>query len=162
MKHGITCDDWMAHLDGALDAAAAARIRAHIARCEECAGTWDNLLRATEALRDAVREYELATPVGAAATRHGRDRVLARIRALDECGPGELSLARLRRLQQVVAPVCGAQTAFRLIVESVARTPVRRGTTDWNTFLRELGGITSAVCGRSISRLVLHIGASLG
>ena len=74
---------------------------------------------------------------------------------------GELTVGRLRRLQRVVAPTCGAYTAFRLIIAAVARTPAPQGAPAWRSFLEQLTDLTSALCGRSMARLVWEIGNSL-
>lgn len=167
MNHPISYDEWLGHLDGALGEADAARVRGHIEGCTECKATWDDLLAATASLRGAAREFLSAHTVEDAALRRGRERVLARIRApqgsvaLESIAGGELTIGRLRRLQRVVAPVCGAHTAFRLIVASAGRTPVRDGAAAWSRFLDQLAELTSAVCGRSTARLVLRIGNSL-
>ena len=167
MKHPISYDEWLGYLDGALEEADAARVRRHIESCSDCESTWSDLLAATESLRTAARRFVEAHDGDAAAVRRGRERVLARIRgpqgavALEAIVGGELTIGRLRRLQRVVAPVCGAQTAFRLIVESAGRTSVKDGAAAWGRFLDQLTELTSALCGRSTARLVLRIGSSL-
>ena len=163
MKHSITYDEWLGFLDGELDAAASARVRGHIESCSECRATWEELCDATAALRYAAKEFAAASVVSVDAVSSGRERVLARIRgtSLDAVAGGELTVGRLRRLQRVVAPTCGAQTAFRLIVAAVGRTAAPQGTPDWRSFLEQLSELTSALCGRSMARLVWEIGNSL-
>jgi hypothetical protein len=167
MRHPITHDEWLGYLEDELDPAATARVRDHIQACSECRGTWQDLLGATAELRAAAGEYVAACTTLAATGSSGRDRVLARIRALEDPGAvesvagGELTVGRLRRLQHVVAPACGANTAFRLIVAAVRRTPMPHGAAAWSSFLEQLTSLTSALCGRSMARLVWEIGNSL-
>jgi anti-sigma factor RsiW len=167
MTHPITYDEWLAHLDDELAPEAAARVRRHIAACRQCRGTWDGLLDATSALRSASEEFVSAVVPRSGAVDRGRERVLARIRAvqsptaIDRVAVGELTLGRLRRLQHVVAPACGAHTAFRLIMAAVGRTPAPHENKAWFRFLEELRDLTSALCGRSMARLVWEIGNSL-
>jgi anti-sigma factor RsiW len=167
MKHPISYDEWLGYLDNQLDPAATARVQGHIASCGECRTTWDELLLATVALRAAAQEYAAACATDAGTVSVGRDRVLARIRALERpeaveaVAGGELTVGRLRRLQHVVAPACGANTAFRLIVAAVGRTSAPHGAAAWRRFLEQLTDLTSALCGRSMARLVWEIGNSL-
>lgn len=167
MRHSISYDEWLGYLDGDLDPSATARVRDHIASCRECLATWEDLLEATNALRAAADEFVAAYATGGEAVSNGRRRVLARIRALespaavDAVAGGELTVGRLRRLQHVVAPACGAQTAFRLIVAAVGRTPAPHGAAAWRRFLEQLTRLTSALCGKSMARLVWEIGISL-
>jgi anti-sigma factor RsiW len=167
MRHPISYDEWLGYLDNELDAAATARVRGHIAGCSDCRTIWEELLDATTELRDAGRDYAAAYSMDACTLTNGRERVLARIRALDApvaveaVAGGELTVGRLRRLQHVVAPACGADTAFRLIVAAVGRTSVPHGLTAWRDFLEQLTDLTSALCGRSMARLVWEIGNSL-
>jgi len=167
MKHPIDYDDWLGYLDGDLDQIRTARVREHIDHCSECRSTWNELLEATAALRSAAREYAAVHAVCDDEVRSGRERVLARIRTLESpstlesVAAGELTVGRLRKLQHVVAPVGGARTAFRLIVAAAGRTPVPQGTAAWRIFLEQLTDLTSALCGRSMARLVWEIGNSL-
>lgn len=167
MKHTIDYDDWLGYLDGGLDQIRTARVREHIEHCSECRSTWNELLEATAAIRSAAREFALVHAVGEDEIRSGRERVLARIRTLESrstlesVAAGELTIGRLRKLQQVVAPVCGARTAFRLIVAAAGRTQVPQETAPWRIFLEQLTDLTSALCGRSMARLVWEIGNSL-
>jgi predicted anti-sigma-YlaC factor YlaD len=170
MKHWISYDEWLGYLDGELDPAAAARVKDHIDICGECHTTWEDLLTATAALRAAANEFAVASVIGADAVSQGRERVLARIRAtstqaalsaVEAVAVGELTVGRLRRLQRVVAPACGAHTAFRLIVAAVGRTSTPHGAAAWRCFMENLTDLTSALCGRSMARLVWEIGNSL-
>ena len=167
MKHPIDYDDWLGYLDGDLDQMRTTRVREHIEHCSECCSTWNELLEATAAMRSAAREFEVVHAFGEDEVRSGRERVLARIRTLESrstlesVAAGELTVGRLRKLQHVVAPVCGARTAFRLIVAAAGRTPVPQGTAAWLVFLEQLTDLTSALCGRSMARLVWEIGNSL-
>ena len=167
MKHSISYDDWLGYLDGKLDAGATARIRSHIDVCHGCRETWEELLNATVALRTAASRFAAVSEPSHDAVSQGRDRVLARIRALKTADPvdtlagGELTVGRLRQLQQLVAPACGAHTAFRLIVAAVGRTAMPHETDAWRNFLEQLTMLTSALCGRSMARLVWEIGNSL-
>lgn len=166
MRHPVSYDDWLAHLDGQTGAERTAIIERHLEVCGECRETWRDLLRATSALRQAaeMRRAELNAP--ASRIERSRARVLERIRSIDDrleaVAGGELTIARLRRLQSLVAPTCGARTAFQLIVAAVARTPVEEDTgAAWTDFLDQLGNLTSALCGRSVARLVSSIGGTL-
>ena len=167
MKHPISYDEWLGYLDGELPPVPKARVGKHIAACAECTVVWEELLTVTAGLRAASEQYVAASRVSEEAVSRGRGRVLARIRAL--AGPpavevvaeGELTVGRLRRLQNVVAPACGAHTAFRLIVAAVGRTSSPGSTSAWQRFLEQLTELTSALCGRSIARLVWEIGNSL-
>lgn len=167
MRHSISYDDWLGYLDGELDPAATARVKQHIDSCPECRGTWEELLQATAGLRAAAERYVFASAIGPDAVKQGRERVLARIRrsaspvAVEAVAEGELTVGRLRRLQRVVAPTCGAHTAFRLIVAAVGRTSSSNGALAWGAFLEQLTELTSALCGRSMARLVWEIGNSL-
>ena len=168
MKHSISYDDWLGYLDGELDTAATARVRGHIEICSECRSTWEELCEATAALRSAANEFAAASVMSMDAVSNGRQRVLARIRAasaapgsVDAVAGGELTVGRLRRLQRVVAPTCGGHTAFRLIIAAVGRTPAPQGGPAWRSFLEQLTELTSALCGRSMARLVWEIGNSL-
>lgn len=164
MKHPITYDEWLGCLDGELDPAAAGRVRGHIAACGECRATWEDLLEATAALRAAADEYAASYAIQPGNMRIRRERVLARIRSSGMPAPmeadagDELTIRRLRHLQSVVAPVCGAQTAFHLIVGAAGQTPARQG---WRSYMEQLADRTSALCGRSTARLVWQIGNSL-
>ena len=167
MKHPIDYDDWLGYLDGDLDQMRTARVREHIEHCSECRSTWNELLEATAAMRSAALEYAAMHAVGEFEVRSGRERVLARIRTLESrstlesVAAGELTVGRLRKLQHVVAPICGARTAFRLIVAATRRTPAPQGMAEWRVFLEQLTDLTSALCGRSTARLVWEIGNSL-
>ena len=167
MEHSISYDEWLGYLDGELDPAAAARVKDHIGICGECHSTWEELLAATVALRAAAKEFAAASVTGADAVSQGRERVLARIRAatapaaVEAVAVGELTVGRLRRLQRVVAPACGAHTAFRLIVAAVGRTSTPHGAAAWRCFMENLTDLTSALCGRAMARLVWEIGNSL-
>jgi hypothetical protein len=167
MRHPISYDEWLGHLDNELDPAAAARVEGHIESCGECRATWEELLSATAALRAAAEEFSASLTADDSAVSSGRERVLARIRALEApaavaaVAGGELTVGRLRRLQHVVAPACGANTAFRLIVAAVRRTSAPHRAGAWRDFLEQLTDLTSALCGRSMARLVWEIGNSL-
>ena len=167
MQHSISYDEWLGYLDGELDPAAAVRIKDHIDICPECQATWEELLTATAALRTAANEFVAAAVTGSDSRRQGRERVLARIRAsaapaaVEAVAVGELTVGRLRRLQRVVAPACGAHTAFRLIVAAVGRTSKPHGAAAWRCFMGNLTELTSALCGRAMARLVWEIGNSL-
>lgn len=170
MKHSISYDDWLAYLDGALEPAPSDRIRTHLSTCAECRDLYNGMLDATAVLRasgDAYRETATVTP---AAIRRARDQVCRRIRTSDDHGTLEdlagavLTISRLRRLQALVAPVCGSRTAFRLIVAAVARMSMARGQSsggDWNCFVQKLNDLTSAFCGKTTARLVWKLGQSL-
>lgn len=167
MKHPIDYDDWLGYLDGDLNQSRTAVVCEHIEHCSECRSTWDELLEATAAIRSAAGEYAAVHAVGEDEIRSGRERVLARIRTLESrptlesVAAGELTIGRLRKLQYVVAPVCGARTAFRLIVAAAGRTPVPQSKAAWLVFLEQLTDLTSALCGRSTARLIWEIGNSL-
>jgi anti-sigma factor RsiW len=167
MKHPIGYDDWLAYLDNQLDRPDADRVEDHLRGCEECRATWEELLHATSALRAAADEYAAAVVADPKTISSRRERVLARTRALaaaegvEALAEGELTVRRLRRLQRVVAPACGADTAFRLIVAAVRRTPDPHNDEGWQEFLSELTDLTAALCGRSVARLVWAIGNSL-
>ncbi len=165
MKHSISYDEWLGYLEGELDLAATRRVREHIEICRECAATWEELFQATTALRSAANEFSMATAMSFDTVSSGRERVLARIRAtersIEAVAGGELTVGKLRRLQRVVAPACGAQTAFRLIVVAIGRTPTLQGPPTWRSFLEHLTDLTSALCGKSMARLVWEIGNSL-
>ena len=170
MKHSISYDDWLAYADGSLESGRTEYIETHTRHCEECRQTRDDVLRATEALRIASSSMRRNAELTEQAIRRGRERVLERIRAFNgrislESAEPDATLARLKRLQVLVAPVCGAKTAFRLILAAISRVPitaVEEVDADlWIRFLRELMCLTSAFCGRTTARLVFEYDRSL-
>lgn len=167
MKHSITYDEWLGYVDGDLDPATMATVRNHIADCGECHTIWEDLLFATSDLRSAAHEFASASKVMEETICRSRTRVLARIHAIEaplavhQVAGGELSLRRLRHLQRIVAPTCGAHTAFHLIVAAVKRTSHPHDANAWHSFLEQLRDLTSAFCGRSTARLVWEVGNSL-
>lgn len=169
MRHSISYDDWLAYLDGALEPAPAGRIRAHLAACAECRDLYHGMLEATATLRAAGAVYRDATTLTPAAIARGQQQVYFRVRAAAESGALEdlagpvLTLGRLRRLQALVAPICGSRTTFHLILAAVARmsSGADPAGDDWNRFVRRFKDLISAFCGTSTARLVWVLGESL-
>jgi anti-sigma factor RsiW len=171
MKHSISYDDWLGYLDGALPPPQSNHIRAHLETCVECRNLYEELLAATATLRAAGESYRERRTLNETAVRSARKQVWSRIRAAEASGTLEdlagpvLSLNRLRRLQALVAPVCGARTAFRLILAAVTGMPAAPEASgcgdDWTCFVRKLKELTSAFCGRTTAMVVWDLGQSL-
>ena len=171
MKHSISYDDWLAYLDGDLESGPAERIRAHLATCTECRDLYEGMLEATAGLRAAGALYRETVTLTPAAVEQGRQQLWSRIGTLENGGSIEdlvgpvLTIGRLRRLQALVAPVCGSRTTFYLILAAVAKmspAPDPAGGDDWKRFVRKLQDLISAFCGTSTARLVWAIGESMG
>lgn len=161
---------WKAFNAKAKEEGPAERIRAHLAACAECRDLYECMLEATATLRAAGAAYRQTTTLTAAAAAHGRQQVWSRIRTAEDGGSIEdlagpvLTIGRLRRLQALVAPVCGSRTTFYLILAAVAKmSPAAdpAGGDDWRRFVQKLKDLISAFCGTSTARLVWALGQSL-
>ena len=167
MSH-VSYEDCLGYVDRALPPDLTRQVEIHLEGCQTCSAVHADILQATALLRSAGSSLRQKSGLDQMDESRGRDRVLARIRslesglAIESVACQDLTIARLRRLQQVVAPTCGAKTAFRLILTAVSHTPVTGDSGMlWPRFLVELRSLTSAFCGRSTAQLVFELGRRL-
>ena len=169
MKHGISEQQWLEYIDGALPARERARVWEHIEACPECAQT----LRELDGWRALISEEGARLRLSAQLPEAEIDSLLAgcleRIRAGEPAGLrlglGWTVTEGMILLRSLMEPMCGLGTARATI--SLA---ARRSTADqqghiternWRIFVANLSEAIASVCGSAAGRLVSRAGVFL-
>ncbi|HZS08311.1 MAG TPA: zf-HC2 domain-containing protein [Blastocatellia bacterium] len=165
MKHGISDQDWEGYVEDRLPAAERDRIEAHLIGCLGCWEFYEQMAATTERLREAGAATRRGIPLSDEQLHAGLRGVFERVRAGQ---PGHATQRggrieqRLRYLEAVMAPMCGAQTAanaLRAAARGSAARSLDEVTTDnWEPFLRSLTSIAAVMCGETGAHLVWRSG----
>ena len=145
MTHGITPEEWVDYLDGALAAAGRARIDEHLAVCSVCWSVLQDLMMAHEFLSEAAKDLRQHL------TLTGRPLEPAR------------GLQQLGRLRALMIPMCGAHTTRRAMDVAARRSngPFLEAAamTNWPVFMGHLTEIMVLLCGDPAAELVSRGGS---
>lgn len=165
MTHGISEEAWIQYVDDQLSAAERRRIDAHLVECSACS---EFLLRIAGVDRILEREacmFREAFPLDPDCVHVALAEVL--VRALDSDAKEQALTHRavaehLRRLEEVLAAMCGSWTAVNALrlaaMNSIARSPEHLTQTNWPSFLENLTLIASVFCGDAGARLLWEHG----
>lgn len=159
MEHGITDLEWIAYLDGDAPIEVRDRIEAHLTGCLVCWEFYERTSAATGQLEDAGQEVRRVLKMDDAQLHRMMRGVFAEIRTQ----PQAIDLQdKLDTLENVLAPICGAQAATQVLrsaaMHSPARTLAEITRENWEPFLERLRMIIAAMCGDTCARLVWEQG----
>src|SRR5215470_7310652 len=150
MTHLFSEEEWNDYIDGRIDDEARDRIEAHIIGCLSCWEFYERMATATRALTACGAGLRAAFAKINEAEAAKRERPL---RAIQQ---------RLDALAEVMAPMCGSQTAIKALRAAAQVSPARslESVTEdnWTSFLSSLKTIAAVMCGETGARLVWESG----
>ena len=160
MIHGISDQEWMAYLDGELEAVERDRLETHFIGCAICWEFFDRVARTTARLDAAGKATRHSVPLSDDQLRRGMGEVLARIRG------GRIQTTEVRErldcLERVMAPMCGTTTATRALRAAAQGSPAQSleyvTADNWTPFLSSLRSIAAVMCGETGAHLVWESG----
>jgi predicted anti-sigma-YlaC factor YlaD len=158
MDHGITDLEWIAYLDGDAPVEVRDRIEGHLTGCLVCWEFYERTVSATRSLDAAGQDVRRLILVEDARLHRMMRAVFSDLQA-----ETTISLQdKLDTLENVLAPICGAQTATQVLrsaaMNSPARTLAEVTRENWEPFLERLRAIIAAMCGDTCARLVWEQG----
>ncbi len=164
-RHGISAQEWNDYVEGRAAAGLCDRIEAHMLGCWSCWELYEQLARATQALRAEGEQARVALPLTDADLRAGLQNVLARVAEAEASEHSQIRARikqRIDALAAVLAPMCGARTADKALRAAAQDSPARsleRMTEDnWTPFLANLRSIATVMCGETGAHLVWESG----
>jgi len=165
MIHGISDHEWMAYLDGELEAKERERLESHFIGCAICWEFFDRLARTTARLDAAGKATRHSVPLRDDELQRSMGEVLARIRGKTGT-PGRLQPTDVRErldcLERVMAPMCGTTTATRALRAAAQGSPAQSleyvTADNWTPFLSSLTSIAAVMCGETGAHLVWESG----
>lgn len=160
--HVFNEGEWNDYIEGQADEALRARIEAHLIGCLRCWEINEQLARANESLASAGESLRVSFNMSDRELYSGLRRVFEKLRAAD-FGTYQLSIQqKLGALTDVMAPMCGSQTAIKALraaaLESPARSLDHLNADNWTSFLKNLRSIATVVCGETGAHLVWESG----
>jgi hypothetical protein len=166
MNCGISNSAWTDYLDGTLRARERAPIDAHVRVCASCRSEVDAWRQIERRLRIECGIAQQAMDLPVEAQKSAEKAILAAIGQAKELrettGESKGSQERLWRVRWVLALLCGANTATRIIQAAEKHAgvsaQVKPSEQKWLVFLRRLAFITTEVCGCFAGELIWSIG----
>ena len=160
MIHGISDQEWVAYLDGELEAVDRDRLETHFIGCAICWEFFDRVARTTARLDAAGKATRHSVPLSDDELHRSMSEVLARIRR------GRLQTTEVRErldcLERVMAPMCGTTTATRALRAAAQGSPAQSleyvTADNWTPFLSSLRSIAAVMCGETGAHLVWESG----
>lgn len=160
MIHGISDQEWVAYLDGELEAVDRDRLETHFTGCAICWEFFDRVAQTTARLDAAGKATRHSVPLSDDELRRSMGEVLARIRR------GRLRTTEVRErldcLERVMAPMCGTTTATRALRAAAQGSPAQSleyvTADNWTPFLSSLRSIAAVMCGETGAHLVWESG----
>lgn len=161
MYHGISEVEWTEYVEGNANTALADRIESHMFGCLSCWELHDQMVTATQSLRQAGEDARCLHMRSDRQIRESYHSVLSRIREAEaqELRKGRAQVQqRLEALIALMAPMCGVRTAQNALRAAAAGAKARSLTEitaeNWKPFLTALTSIATVMCGETGGRLV--------
>lgn len=166
MNCGISNSAWTDYLDGTLHARQRAPIDAHVRVCFHCRSEVDAWRQIERRLRIECGIARQAIYLPVEAQRSAEHAILAVVRQAEALhgttGESKGPQERLWRVRWVLALLCGANTATRIIQNAEKHAgvsaQVRPSEQKWLIFLRRLAFLTTEICGCFAGELIWSIG----
>jgi len=168
MIHGFSEKDWNDYIEGAANEALRDRIEAHLIGCWNCWELHDRLAHATEALRSTGEGVRRSLALQDDQLHAGLRGVFEKLGASEFPAPRQTASPyraiqqRLDTLAEVMAPMCGSQTAARALHAAAVGSPARAlesvTADNWTPFLTSLRSIATVMCGDTGAHLVWESG----
>jgi len=165
MTHLFSEEEWNDYIDGRIDEEARDRIEAHIIGCLSCWEFYERMATATRALTACGAGLRAAFALQDRRLNAGLRAVFAKINETEAAKRGLPLRAiqqRLDALAEVMAPMCGSQTAIKALRAAAQVSPARslESVTEdnWTSFLSSLKPIAAVMCGETGARLVWESG----
>ena len=165
MTHLFSEEEWNDYIEGEVDDETRDRFEAHLIGCLSCWNFYERMANATEALRTGGAGMRAIFALQDRQLSAGLRGVFAKIdeaEAAERDAPRRLIQQRLDALAEVMAPMCGSQTATRALSAAarVSRARSLESVTEdnWTSFLTSLKPIASVMCGETGARLVWESG----
>jgi len=167
MTHLFSEEEWNDYIDGRIDDDACDRIEAHIIGCLSCWEFYERMATATRALNACGAGLRAAFALQDRRLNAGLRAVFAKINEAEAAKrerPLRAIQQRLDALAEVMAPMCGSQTAMKALRAAAQVSPARslESVTEdnWTSFLSSLKTIAAVMCGETGARLVWERGQS--
>jgi len=158
MNCGITDTEWTGYLDQALSPSDRRRLDSHLRHCAPCRCEIDALRQVDQQLRIECGLLLQSVHPAPESMAAGQQRILAALRQTTPKNTNE----RLWRVRWVLALLCGANTATRIIQAAESHADAgadcKPAEQKWLLFLRRLSYLTTEICGCSAGELILVIG----
>jgi anti-sigma factor RsiW len=156
MRHPITAEQWISYLGGELEQGEASRMEAHLAACADCRGLAEELREADRCLSGILGELRRTAQLETEVVERARLLFFERVRCSRDAG--EPLRASVLRLQELLAPMCGLNTA-RLMLNKAAecsevRTPEEVTAERWPAFVTGVVRVLKPLCGEPAAMLV--------
>jgi len=165
MTHLFSEEEWINYIDGRIDDEARDRIEAHIIGCLSCWEFYERMATATRALTACGAGLRAAFALQDRRLNAGLRAVFAKINETEAAmrdRPLRAIQQRLDALAEVMAPMCGSQTAIKALRAAAQVSPARslESVTEdnWTSFLSSLKPIAAVMCGETGARLVWESG----
>jgi hypothetical protein len=167
MTHLFSEEQWNDYIEGRIDDETRDRIEAHIIGCLSCWEFHERMATATRALVVCGAGMRAAFALQDRRLNAGLRAVFAKINEVEAAKSDQPLRAiqqRLDALAEVMAPMCGSQTATKALRAAAQVSPacsLERVTEDnWTSFLASLNTIAAVMCGETGARLVWERGQS--
>ncbi|HKC87461.1 MAG TPA: zf-HC2 domain-containing protein [Blastocatellia bacterium] len=165
MTHLFSEEEWNDYIDGRIDEEARDRIEAHIIGCLSCWEFYERMATATRALTACGAGLRAAFALQDRRLNAGLRAVFAKINEAETAKrerPLRAIQQRLNALAEVMAPMCGSQTAIKALraAAQVSLAASLESVTEdnWTSFLSSLKPIAAVMCGETGARLVWESG----
>ena len=165
--HVFTEEKWNDYIEGQIDDEARDRIEAHLIGCLSCWEFYERMATATRALTACGAGLRAAFALQDRRLNAGLRAVFAKINEAETAKrerPLRAIQQRLDALAEVMAPMCGSQTAIKALraAAQVSLAASLESVTEdnWTSFLSSLKPIAAVMCGETGARLVWERGQS--
>ena len=157
MRHPITAEQWSRYLSGEMEAGERVPMEAHLEACSACGALVGEMQEADRYLLELGRELRRSARLAPEAVDRARLLVFERIRETRGV-PGATLQDSMRRMHDLLAPMCGPNTA-RLVMNKVAQRTAARTLDDitaerWPAFVADVVCVLKPLCGEPAARLV--------
>lgn len=159
--HDFSEREWAEYIDGIADEETRNRLEAHLFGCLSCWEFYDRMASTTEELRVAGDVLRRVHNAGDRALYNGLQRIFEKLGGEGAELAGSIQ-QRLGALTDVMAPMCGSQTALKALRAAAEDSPARSldhlTEDNWAPFMKNLRSIATVVCGDTGAHLVWERG----